>query len=71
MPLYEYHCIDCGENFEKLVLFSEMYSLPECPACHSTHTQKRVSIFATGGLSARQAEGSAKSSCAPSSSPFR
>lgn len=71
MPLYEYHCIDCGENFEKLVLFSEMYSLPECPACHSTHTQKLVSIFAGSGLSSRQGEGASQGSCAPSNSPFR
>ena len=23
MPLYEYHCNDCGEAFEKVVRFSE------------------------------------------------
>ena len=71
MPIYEYHCLECGDNFEKIVPFSEIASLPECPVCHSTHTQKSISIFATSGSSARTSASSSQASCAPSTSRFR
>ena len=32
MPIYEYHCNQCGQNFEYLVIGK---SKPECPTCHS------------------------------------
>ncbi len=44
MPIHEYACQDCGEQFEKLVRASEQ---PECPRCHSVSLAKKLSVFAT------------------------
>ena len=72
MPLYEYHCNTCGENFEKMVRFSEQELAPECPECHSRDTRKRISLFASRGFSSSSpSSGAPGSSCsAPSSSGF-
>jgi putative FmdB family regulatory protein len=50
MPIYEYACQDCGREFEKLV---RLDTVLECPQCHSTQLEKRLSVFATA--SARDA----------------
>jgi putative FmdB family regulatory protein len=44
MPIFEYACSDCGRQFETLVRSD---TVPECPACHSTHLNKQLSVFAT------------------------
>ncbi len=49
MPLYEYRCKNCGHEFEKMVRFSEALVSPHCPVCESEETEKKLSIFATGG----------------------
>ena len=48
MPLFEYACKECERQFEVLVRASET---PECPSCHSTSLERRLSVFAahTGG----------------------
>jgi putative FmdB family regulatory protein len=48
MPLYEYACKSCANHFEVLVRASET---PECPSCHGTELDRRLSVFAahTGG----------------------
>ena len=43
MPLYEYRCKECGEEFEKHMRFSEADELPACPKCESPRTQKKLS----------------------------
>jgi putative FmdB family regulatory protein len=43
MPLYEYSCNACDRDFEVLVRASET---PECPSCHSTDLERRLSVFA-------------------------
>jgi putative FmdB family regulatory protein len=55
MPLFEYACKACDHEFEALVRGSES---PECPACHSTELQRRLSVFAAhtnGGASSAAA----------------
>jgi putative FmdB family regulatory protein len=56
MPLYEYACKTCANQFEALVRPSEE---PECPACHGTALERRLSVFAahtgTGGAAMRMA----------------
>ncbi|GAP08638.1 MAG TPA: zinc ribbon domain-containing protein [Anaerolinea thermolimosa] len=47
MPLYEYHCQECGADFEKMVRFSEANTNPPCPHCNSLQTSKRLSTFAS------------------------
>lgn len=44
MPIYEYACKNCGEEFEKLV--RESSPQPDCPSCRSTNLQKKLSAFA-------------------------
>ena len=46
MPIYEYACSQCGHEFETLVRSS---TLPDCPSCHSTELEKKLSVFATAG----------------------
>ena len=49
MPLYEYICQECGQEFEKMVRFADANQPPECPTCQSSNTHKRISIFASHG----------------------
>ncbi len=43
MPLFEYACKSCDHQFETLVRASET---PECPSCHGTELERRLSVFA-------------------------
>lgn len=43
MPIFEYACQQCGNAFEALVRSS---TVPECPNCHSTELEKKLSVFA-------------------------
>jgi putative FmdB family regulatory protein len=45
MPIYEYKCKDCGQEFETLVLGSEK---PVCEKCNSQNLEKKFSSFAVG-----------------------
>ena len=58
MPIYEYRCQECGEQFEKLVRFSTSTSEIECPKCGGRKVEKLISAFSTSTLSA--------SACTPS-----
>jgi putative FmdB family regulatory protein len=49
MPLYEYRCADCGNEFECLRSLSQMDSAVACPACRSARTQRKVSTFIAKG----------------------
>jgi|WetSurMetagenome_2_1015567.scaffolds.fasta_scaffold539536_1 putative FmdB family regulatory protein len=49
MPLYEYHCNDCGEDFDKMVRFSEADRTQACPKCESQETHKKISVAASFG----------------------
>jgi putative FmdB family regulatory protein len=42
MPIYEFSCLDCGNEFERIQSFSDN-SLPSCPVCHSHRVQRRLS----------------------------
>lgn len=65
MPLYEYKCSHCGEQFDKLVRMADADAQVECPKCGSIETRRKVSAF--GWVGAGASSGSASSStCAPS-----
>jgi len=48
MPIHDYHCRNCGADFELLVRGN---SLPACKACHSADVQRQVSLTAAPGKS--------------------
>ena len=60
MPIYEYQCRDCGEEFERLVPLSAQ-TPPDCPKCKRKNVRKKISRIASG----KSGCGSC-SSCAPS-----
>ena len=43
MPIYEYVCRACGEEFEKILRFSD--PAPVCPAC-AGEVEKKISLSA-------------------------
>ena len=42
MPLFEYRCQSCNDEFELLIRGD---SVPVCPSCGSTLLEKQVSLF--------------------------
>ena len=42
MPIYEYVCQSCGDDFEKLTSYSDR-SVPACPTCHGTAVERQLS----------------------------
>ena len=43
MPLYDFHCRRCGEEFEELVSAS---ATPPCPACGAPDPERQLGSFA-------------------------
>ncbi len=70
MPLFEYACRACAHQFETLVRGSET---PECPACHGTALERKLSVFAahTGasGSTARLPQMAAPTACGACGDP--
>ncbi|MBV8728596.1 MAG: hypothetical protein JO336_02180 [Acidobacteriia bacterium] len=52
MPIYDYKCRGCGNEFELIVLRT---TKPECPSCQSTDLEQLVSAFAVSTEEIRQA----------------
>ncbi len=48
MPIHDFRCSACGQQFELLVRSS---SVPACPHCASTALDKLVSLTAPQGIS--------------------
>jgi len=66
MPIYEYHCEKCDENFECLIIGNDT---PECSSCTSKKVTKLMSAcgFVSkggGGETVSSSAGSACSGCA-------
>ena len=57
MPVYEYHCRQCGHQFEYLVLHSSPGAA--CPACGKTELEQLVSLCAVSSETTREANLSA------------
>ena len=45
MPIYEYHCKGCGNDFELRRLVAKMTSTAKCPNCGARSTRK-LTMFA-------------------------
>ena len=48
MPIYEFTCDECSEDFETLVRSSDWEGEVECPSCGSEEIEKRLSVFVAG-----------------------
>lgn len=44
MPIFEYHCPNCGKDFEKLILRRD--EAVTCPDCGRTEVQQKLSVTA-------------------------
>ncbi len=64
MPIYEYRCDKCGEEFEKLVFGTTEV---ECPKCNSKEITKKFSVFGMSGVEKPFAGTSGCSTCSSSS----
>jgi putative FmdB family regulatory protein len=49
MPIYEYSCPQCGEDFEKLVRSMSAADQVSCPICNSDKVKRRLSLVAAKG----------------------
>ncbi len=67
MPLYEFSCAKCGEQFEELVLSSKPEALAKvaCPECGSHKVAKKVSTF-TSSVQGGSSTAASAANCAPS-----
>lgn len=64
MPIYEYHCADCGAHFEKFLRSMFSKETITCPECGGDHVAKGLSLF--GAVSAGNAGGGAPApACGP------
>jgi len=50
MPLFEYECRSCHQQFELLVRESTEI---ECPSCHGRDLEKQLSVFAVSAPASR------------------
>lgn len=65
MPIYEYKCDSCGNQYEQIRRMSEADSGLACPQCNSEAIRRQLSSFATssGSGSALPMMGCGKPSC--------
>jgi putative FmdB family regulatory protein len=54
MPIYEYTCKSCKNNFEQLVKSISSAGKVNCPKCGSKETARNLSVFAVGSESKSQ-----------------
>jgi len=61
MPIFEYHCATCNNDFELLVFGDQTVT---CPACQGTNVKKMLSACSVkSGDSFSSSAGSGCSSC--------
>ena len=62
MPIFEYKCEKCGNEFELIVFGSD---LPECPSCGDKNPVKKMSTFGFSvGYKYRSSSPNSGSGCA-------
>ena len=72
MPIYEYHCANCGTTFELMRPMAQADDEAPCEGCGGTQARRILSTFAAfsseGGQRRAVAGGSPCSGCTPSPS---
>lgn len=66
MPIFEYRCKNCEEEFETLVLGRET---PECPACHGSKLERLLSTFAAVSPGSKARAASSPGACGTCGDP--
>jgi putative FmdB family regulatory protein len=62
MPIYEFHCQDCGKDNEILTRSTD-WSGQRCPDCGSVKLEKKLSVFAAGSSKGSSRDLPAPPSC--------
>ncbi len=63
MPIYEYTCVQCGREFEKLIFRTS--DTVACPTCEGHDVKKKFSVFGMkSGSTFVSSSGSSCGSCA-------
>ncbi len=60
MPIFEYKCTSCGEDFEKLIFGNKEVT---CPKCSSKNVKKKFSVFCASGTERPLAGTAVSSGC--------
>jgi putative FmdB family regulatory protein len=70
MPIYEYHCTQCGTTFEELVLAKNSEPVT-CSGCGNSAVERKFSTFAaqTSNGSTNEAKSFEGGSCACGAGP--
>ena len=68
MPIYEFICEECFEEFEELVGFSQSEINFNCPSCSSELIRKKISSFAAHSSGGWRESSMSSSNCGPSGS---
>lgn len=45
MPIYEYLCLDCREEFESLRPMKDADEPIDCPLCNRGNTSRKITVF--------------------------
>jgi putative FmdB family regulatory protein len=64
MPIYEFECQECKENFDKLMRITGVQQAV-CPRCGSVKTIKKMSAFAANIKGGSLSSASSGSNCTP------
>jgi putative FmdB family regulatory protein len=67
MPIFEYVCETCGQEFEELVFGSNSANGVSCPGCSSVEVKKKISLFASRGDGNNSASFSDAAACSTGS----
>ncbi len=68
MPIYEFDCVDCNNDFQKLVHRISAIDEVTCPDCGSPNIKKKLSIFSSkiaSTSSVASTSSNSSASCAP------
>ncbi|HNS01561.1 MAG TPA: zinc ribbon domain-containing protein [Anaerolineae bacterium] len=63
MPIYEYQCTDCGDDFERFLRSMFSQEKITCPTCGSEQVKKAFSLF--GATSSSSGSVSSAAACGP------